>query len=177
MQKPLGKIKVYFKNDPTKIIAFLKNVESKEVTLDKIRTQIPIMKENHLFVEKGGDVFGIGMESEATLEDILDEKNLKIFISDSDSSNQENKEEQSQQGDTASKHHQSIKDSKEEKDISSHKGKIDAKEIEEINNNPAKNKFENPEQLESKEQTKKEDKPEIQEIPEIKTNAEIFATG
>ena len=170
MQKPLGKIKVYFKNDPTKIIAFLKNVESKEVTLDKIRTQIPIMKENHLFVEKGGDVFGIGMESEATLEDILDEKNLKIFISDSDSSNQENKEEQSQQGDTASKHHQSIKDSKEEKDISSHKGKIDAKEIEEINNNPAKNKFENPEQLESKEQTKKEDKPEIQEIPEIKTN-------
>ena len=50
MQKPLGKIQVVcFKNNSKKVIGYLRNIESKEVTLDKIRTQITKMKENHFF--------------------------------------------------------------------------------------------------------------------------------
>ena len=98
MKKSLGKIKVYFLNNPKKVISYLKNIESKEETLDKIRPKIDKMKDNHLFVDKYGDQIDFDLENETNLQEILDdkdEKNLKIFIAEPDSSNQENNQDQS----------------------------------------------------------------------------------
>ena len=100
MDNPLGKIKVYFKNNPKKIISYLKNVKSKKETLDKIRPQIKKMEPNHLFVDKNGDEIDLDLEEETTLEDILDDKdesNLKIIIVDPDSSIQETNQAQTNQ--------------------------------------------------------------------------------
>ena len=100
MEKKLGTIKVYFLNNPKKIISYLKNIESKEETLDKIRPKIVKMKDEHLFVNTEGDQIDQDLEKETPLQDILDdkdEKKLKIFIVDPASSNQENNQEQENQ--------------------------------------------------------------------------------
>ena len=100
MDNPLGKIKVCFKDNPKKVISYLRNVKSKEETLDKIRPQIKKMEPNHIFVDKNGDEIDLDLEEETTLEDILDDKdesNLKIIIVDPDSSIQETNQAQTNQ--------------------------------------------------------------------------------
>ena len=77
-----GKIKVYFKDEPNKIKAYLKNV-SKVDTLNMIREQIKkYIKEDFLFLSSDGDIFERNLEEDSDLSDILvdDKGNLKIFI-------------------------------------------------------------------------------------------------
>ena len=77
-----GKIKVYFKDEPNKIKAYLKNV-SKDDTLNMIREQIKkYIKEDFLFLSSDGDIFERNLEEVSDLADILvdDKGNLKIFI-------------------------------------------------------------------------------------------------
>ena len=89
----MEKIKVCYINRPKKIISFLKNIESEEVTLDKIRPKIIIMQENYLFTDKFGDEIDQSIEGKTTLGDILDKdqkNNLKIYIVEPSSSDIEN---------------------------------------------------------------------------------------
>ena len=79
MEKPLRKIKDWFKNT-AKIISFIAKRKLRTETLEKIRPEINKMKENHFFVDKEGVEKDLDLEKETTLGKISGEEKLKLFI-------------------------------------------------------------------------------------------------
>lgn len=98
-EKKIGKIKVFYKNDPKKkVIAFLKNLSIKE-TLDNIREELKQknkMNDDYIFVDKENDPLSKDLEGECTIEDVLINENdvMKIFLSPKDENPEKTNSEQ-----------------------------------------------------------------------------------